>query len=189
MLVESKYFQCGEHCIRLIFAPQAETAIQLIKFSEMMRSDFEKENCEVWVIGEPENEIDPDCGHITMQVWPSQQKPKFIPASEFNKRIVSLEESHCSQTNSTMVTEEQLELVKQIDAHVKQFPENDDGTEQLLTTLYDYMDMFKKLMDTTNNTQMNYLSENYSGFYRLAKLLELMAQGISDGSIDVPLDH
>ena len=33
MLVESKYFQCekcGEHSICLIFAPQAETAIQLI---------------------------------------------------------------------------------------------------------------------------------------------------------------
>ncbi len=192
MLVESKYFQCekcGEHCIRLIFAPQAETAMQLMEFSEMMRPDYESENCEVWIIGAPENETDPDCGHITMQAWPSQQKPKSIPASELNKRIVNLEENHCNQTNAMEITEEQLELVKRINSHVSQFPENKVGTEQLLATLYDHMDSFKKVMDTTTSVQMNYLSQNYSGFYRFAKLLELMAQGISDGTIDVPLDH
>lgn len=191
MLVESKYFQCekcGEHSIRLIFAPQVETAIQLIEFSEMMKPDFKKENCEVWIIGAPEDETDPDCGHITMQAWPSQQKPKSIPASEFNKRIVSLEENHCSQTNTMVITQDQLDLVKRIDAHVKQFPENEVGTEQLLTTLYGYMVPYKKLMDTTTNIQMDYLNQNYSGLYRFAKLLEGMAQGISDGTIDVPND-
>ncbi len=173
MLVESKYFQCekcGEHSIRLIFAPQAETAIQLIEFSEMMRPDYESENCEVWIIGAPENETDPDCGHITMQAWPSQQKPKLIPASEFNKRIMHSEENHCNQTNTMGITEEQLELVKKINSHVIQFPENEAGTEQLLATLYDYMGLFKKVMDTTNSVQMDYLSQNYSGFYRFAKL-------------------
>lgn len=192
MLVESKYFQCekcGEHSIRLIFVPQAETAIELIEFSEIMRHDYESENCDVWIIGAPENETDPDCGHITMQAWPSQQEPKSIPASEFNKRIVHSEENHCNQTNAMGITEEQLELVRRINSHVSQFPENEFGTEQLLTTLYDHMDSFKKVMDTTTSVQMDYLSQNYSGFYRFAKLLEQMAQGISDGTIDVPLDH
>jgi len=192
MIVESKYFQCekcGENSIRLIFAPQAETALQLIEFCEMIRPDFEKDNCEVWIIGPPENKTDPDCGHITMQAWPSQKKPILIPANEFNKRIVTLEENHCDQKKTMVITKEQLELVKRIDTHVKKFTENRDGTDQLLTTLYDYMDTYKILMDTTSNAQMDYLVQNYSGFYRFSKLLEVMAQGISEGTINVPLDH
>lgn len=103
MFVESKYFQCekcGENCIRLIFAPQAETAVELQDFSEKIRHNYESETCEVWIISAPENETDPDCGHITMQAWPSYQEPKLIPASEFNKRIVHCEENHCNQTNT-----------------------------------------------------------------------------------------
>ncbi len=99
------------------------------------------------------------------------------------------EENHCNQANVMKITEEQLELVKRINRHVNQFPENEVGTEQLLATLYDHKNSFKKVMDTTTRVQMDYLSQNYSGFYRFAKLLELMAQGISDGTIDVPLDH
>lgn len=154
-----------------------------------MRPDYESENCEVWSIGAPKNETDPDCGHITMQACSSQQKPQLIPASEFNKRIVHSEENHCNQTNRMGITEEQLELVKRINRYVNQFPENEVGTEQLLATLYDHMNSFKNVMDTTTSVQMDYLSQNYSGFYRFAKLLEWLAQGISDGTIDVPLDH
>ena len=99
MLVENKYFECeecGEYCMRLIFAPDSATDSALRAFTEMMRSDFEQEHCEVWVIGPPENDYDEDCGHLTMQVWPVQGEPKSIPASVFNKRIVELEERHCS---------------------------------------------------------------------------------------------
>jgi len=99
MLVENKYFecdQCGECCIRLIFAPDSGTDRELKAFVEMIRSDFERERCEVWVIGPPENDYDEDCGHLTMQVWPVQGGPKSIPASIFNKRIVDLEERHCN---------------------------------------------------------------------------------------------
>jgi len=31
-------------------------------FTEITRSDFEKEHCEVWVIGPPENDYDEDGG-------------------------------------------------------------------------------------------------------------------------------
>ena len=54
MLVESKYFQCEEceeYSIRLIFAPGANTPKKLVLFADMMRSEIEKEDCEVWVIG------------------------------------------------------------------------------------------------------------------------------------------
>ena len=99
MLVENKYFeceQCGEYCMRLIFAPNSATDNALRDFTEMMRTDFEQEHCEVWLIGPPENDYDEDCGHLTMQVWPVQGEPKLIPASLFNKHIVEIEECHCS---------------------------------------------------------------------------------------------
>ena len=41
-------------------------------------------------------------------------------------------------------------------------------------------------MDSSSKSEMNELCERYDGFYRFAKLLELMAQGIADGSIEVP---
>ena len=37
--------------------------------------------------------------------------------------------------------------------------------------------------------QMDYICQQYDGFYRFAKLMERMAQGIADGIIEVPKDH
>lgn len=92
---------------------------------------------------------------------------------------------------STMInlTAEQIQLAKIIDAHVNQYPDTALGTEHLLPTIYDYMDAFKRIIDSTTSVQMDYLCQQYDGFYRFAKLLESMAQGISDGTIDVPKDH
>ena len=50
------------------------------------------------------------------------------------------------------------------------------------------MDAFKRVMESTTTVQMDYLSLPYPGFYRFGKLLETMAQGISEGSIVVPKD-
>ena len=84
---------------------------------------------------------------------------------------------------------EQIHLVKQIDAHVRQYPDTASGNEQLLITIYDYMDAFKRIMKSSTRVHMDYLSRQYAGFYRFGKLLESIAQGIADGDIDVPEDH
>lgn len=84
---------------------------------------------------------------------------------------------------------DQLRLVKRIDSHVNKFPDNEAGNEQLLTTICDYMEPFKTVMDSTTQLQMDHLIQQYDGFYRFSKLLELMAQGIADGTIKVPQDH
>ena len=81
------------------------------------------------------------------------------------------------------ISTEQLEIVNQIDRHASQFPINEAGSELLLGSIYDYMEPFKKVLDTTTRVQMDYLSQNYSGFYRFAKLMELMAEGIASGTI------
>ena len=87
------------------------------------------------------------------------------------------------------ITPEQLEIVQKIDSHVNRFPLTDLGTEQLLSSIYDYMEPFKTILDTTTPVQLDYLSQNYSGFYRFSKLLEMMAEGIASGTIDVPHAH
>ncbi|WP_236075106.1 arylsulfatase regulator [Teredinibacter purpureus] len=71
---------------------------------------------------------------------------------------------------------------------MNKFPATSVGDEQLLVTVYDYMEAFKMLMDSTTAPQMDYLTLQFPGFYRYAKLLESLAQGISDGVIEVPAD-
>ena len=86
------------------------------------------------------------------------------------------------------LTAEQRHLAQLIDDHVNKFPVTSVGDEQLLVTVYDYMEAFKMLMDSTTAPQMDYLTLQFPGFYRYAKLLESLAQGISDGVIEVPAD-
>lgn len=50
----------------------------------------------------------------------------------------------------------------------------------------DHMPTFKRLLDTCTTAQIDALCDYYSGFFRFAKLLENLAQGIADGTIPVP---
>lgn len=84
---------------------------------------------------------------------------------------------------------EQLQMVKIIHEHAIRFPRNETGDGQLLQTCYDYMDAFKRVMDSTSHIQMDYICQQYDGFYRFAKLMEMLARGIADGIVEVPKDH
>ncbi|VAW58818.1 hypothetical protein MNBD_GAMMA08-1113 [hydrothermal vent metagenome] len=79
-----------------------------------------------------------------------------------------------------------LQHVKRINNHVQAFPDNETGNTQLLMTMYNYMDSFKQVMDAATRVQMDFLTLQYDGFYRFAKLLEQMAQEIADGTITTP---
>lgn len=56
----------------------------------MMKPDFKKENCEVWIIGAPEDETDPDCGHITSQCKHGHHNKNQNPYQLVNLTNVSL---------------------------------------------------------------------------------------------------
>lgn len=84
---------------------------------------------------------------------------------------------------------DQLHLAKLIHEHVSRYPDSDIGNTHLLPTIYDYMDAFKSIMDSTSRVEMDYLCSKYPGFYRFGKLLEFIAEGIQSGSIEVPKDH
>ncbi len=51
------------------------------------------------------------------------------------------------------------------------------------------MDAFKRVMDSTSKVQMDYICLQYPGYFRFAKWMERLAQGIADGVIEVPKDH
>lgn len=84
------------------------------------------------------------------------------------------------------LNEEKINLAIAIDENVKKIISSGGGDEELLASMHDKMNMFKRLLDTCNSQEMDILCQRYSGFYRFAKLLENLAQGISDGTIPVP---
>ena len=80
----------------------------------------------------------------------------------------------------------QKRLAQRIDKYVSRILAQGGGDEEILQNMYDHMGTFKKLLDTSTPAQMNELSQRYDGFYRFAKLLEMLAQGIHEGVIEVP---
>ena len=63
------------------------------------------------------------------------------------------------------LTEEHIRLAGTIDQHVGHTLAS-GGTEDLLVSMYDYMGMFKQLLDTLSPEDMDALCERYEGFYR-----------------------
>lgn len=56
----------------------------------------------------------------------------------------------------------------------------------IFTGMTDQMDDFKTLLDSALPGEMDMLCARYEGFYRYAKILEEVAQGIEAGEIHVP---
>jgi|RhiMethySRZTD1v2_1073278.scaffolds.fasta_scaffold761449_2 hypothetical protein len=83
------------------------------------------------------------------------------------------------------LTAQQTRLAETIDSQVLAHGGDD---EALLLSMADSMGTFKQLLDTCTGAQMDALCERYDGFYRCAKLLERLAEGIAHGSIHVPSD-
>ncbi|MHB9828039.1 arylsulfatase regulator [Pseudomonas savastanoi] len=69
------------------------------------------------------------------------------------------------------------------------FPSTESGDSQLLQGCYDYMNTFKQVLDSSSKIQMDYICLQYPGFFRFAQMMELLAQGIADGVIQVPKEQ
>lgn len=44
-------------------------------------------------------------------------------------------------------------------------------------------------MDSTSEVQIDYICQQYRGYFRFAKWMVRLAQGIANGLIEVPKDH
>ncbi|EAQ9103153.1 arylsulfatase regulator [Salmonella enterica] len=90
------------------------------------------------------------------------------------------------------LTAKQQQLAKIVHDYASQFPPTENGDAQLLQgcyDYYDYMEAFKRVMDSASKVQMDYICLQYPGYLRFAKWMERLAQGIADGVIEVPKDH
>lgn len=84
------------------------------------------------------------------------------------------------------LTIEQRQLAKIVHDYACQFPLTESGDAELLQGCYDYMEAFKRVMDSTSKVQMDYICQQYPGYYCFAKWMERLAQGIADNAIEVP---
>lgn len=80
------------------------------------------------------------------------------------------------------LTDKQIRLAERIDTWANSVT----NETEMLQGMADYMATFKQIMDATNSHEMDMLCTRYDGFYRFAKLLEDIARGIQDGTIQVP---
>lgn len=87
------------------------------------------------------------------------------------------------------LTVEQRQLAKMVHDYASRFPMTEDGDAQLLQGCYDYMEAFKRVMDSTSKVQMDYVCLQYPGYFRFAKWMGRLAQSIADGVIAVPTDQ
>jgi len=83
------------------------------------------------------------------------------------------------------LTGEQLQIASMIDAKMQKLvcDGNDDLT--ILGEMF-YMPGFKRLMDISEPDTMDELCRRFTGFFRYAKILEMVAAGIQSGAIKVP---
>ncbi len=83
-------------------------------------------------------------------------------------------------------TRKQVQLAQTIDRFVNAIEQAGGGDTELMQKSFMHLATFKALMDTSSQDQLDTLCETYPGFYRFAKLIETIAQGIRDGTIKVP---
>ena len=81
-------------------------------------------------------------------------------------------------------TREHHDIAASIDKEVSTFPDTAGGMEQLLVNMYKYMHDFKRILDTSAPGDMDMLCSQYPHFYRFAKLMEQLAEGIAAGDFD-----
>jgi hypothetical protein len=80
---------------------------------------------------------------------------------------------------------EQLDIASRIDAKVQRLVANGTDDIAIFVEISDDMPAFKRLLDSGHPT-MDALCLRFGGFYRYAKILEIIAAGIASGEIQVP---
>jgi pantothenate kinase len=76
-------------------------------------------------------------------------------------------------------TNEHRAIAASIDKEMSAYPDTAGGTEQLLLNMYKYMHDFKRILDTAPPGDLDMLCAQYPHFYRFAKLMEQLAEGIA----------
>lgn len=89
-------------------------------------------------------------------------------------------------TTKALTDTDKRRLAEQIDERVTTLLKEGGTDIDIFVGMADYMADFKWLMGICSPSEMHSLCARYDGFYRYAKTLEEIAQGIKDGDIPVP---
>jgi hypothetical protein len=88
--------------------------------------------------------------------------------------------------NSMNLSHKQLKIALQIDDKVHQLEQLNCTELEIFVEMSDHMPDFKQLLDTLGRDVMNQLCVRFDGFYRYARILETIAEGIASGELKVP---
>lgn len=89
-------------------------------------------------------------------------------------------------TAKTLTYTDKCQLAERIHRRITQRPNNGASDMEIFANMANYMEDFKSLIDTCSPSEMDRLCARYEGFYRYAKILEEIAQGIETGDIHAP---
>lgn len=84
------------------------------------------------------------------------------------------------------ITQEQRRMAARIDARMVQLDALRLAEAEIISGMVEYMPDFHHLMTGTSSESMGLLCQEFSGFYRYARILETLASGIASGKIQVP---
>ena len=80
----------------------------------------------------------------------------------------------------------QIELITNIDSKVKTILANGGDDKAICIAMLEQMPKIKTIISSVSHNELNIYLNKYDGFYYYIKLLETIAQGIKDGTIQVP---
>ena len=87
------------------------------------------------------------------------------------------------------ITQEQRRMAARIDARMVQLDALRLAEAEIISGMVEYMPDFHDLMTGTSSESMDALCQEFSGFYRYARILETLASGIASGKLKVPGDR
>ena len=84
------------------------------------------------------------------------------------------------------LTNQQLWLAGKIDTRMQKLIRTGKDNMAIMAAMADHMPAFHQLLNTAQPGDIDQLTRKFPGFYRYAKILELLASGIQSGAIPVP---
>lgn len=84
------------------------------------------------------------------------------------------------------LTEEQQQLIAEIDREMKMLLKQKSSEEKVLVEMLPFMPKIKALMDSVPKTEIEMYFNQYDGFYHYMKMIESLAKRIQSGKFSIP---
>jgi hypothetical protein len=83
-----------------------------------------------------------------------------------------------------ILSDAQLKFVLKVDARCREMERNGKNEIEIFTEMGDFMPDFKRLiLNVLTHDEINGICVHYDGFYRYAKTLETIAEGLRSGAL------